>query len=240
MEIKRFYASGDPASGKLYIEGEELCHLSKVLRYKAGYKAVACTGDGWDYTCTVESVERDIAVLKVDGKQPCEGDPEFEVTLFQSQPKSAKVDFIVQKAVELGAGRIVFFTSRYSAEEKFNLRRAEKIAAEACKQCGRSRLVAIDFEEGFEKALDMCTAERVVMPYERAVGGNMHAALSGSGNCAVDLIIGSEGGFSEEEALLAKERGARLISLGKRILRCETAAAVALALVQYERGQLGA
>lgn len=85
----------------------------------------------------------------------------------------------------------------------------------------------------------MCTAERVVMPYERAVGGNMHAALSGSGNCAVDLIIGSEGGFSEEEALLAKERGARLISLGKRILRCETAAAVALALVQYERGQLG-
>ena len=86
----------------------------------------------------------------------------------------------------------------------------------------------------------MCTAERVVMPYERAVDGNMHAALSGSGNCAVDLIIGSEGGFSEEEALLAKERGARLISLGKRILRCETAAAVALALVLYERGQLGA
>lgn len=239
MEIKRFYASGDPASGKLYIEGEELCHLSKVLRYKAGYKAVACTGDGWDYMCTVESVDRDIAVLKVDGKQPCEGDPEFEVTLFQSQPKSAKVDFIVQKAVELGAGRIVFFTSRYSAEEKFNLRRAEKIAAEACKQCGRSRLVPVTFVQGFEEALNMCTAERVVMPYERAEHGSMHAALEGS-RAGVDLIIGSEGGFCKEEAELAAARGARLISLGKRILRCETAAAVALALVQYERGQLGA
>lgn len=239
MEIKRFYGSGDPAAGTLYIEGEELYHLAKVLRYKPGYKAIVCTGDGYDYLCTLQEIGNDAAALKVEEKTPCEGDPQFEVRLFQSQPKSAKADFIVQKAVELGASEIIFFTSRYSAEEKFNLRRAEKIAAEACKQCGRSRLVPVTFVQGFEEALNMCTAERVVMPYERAERGSMHAALEGS-RADVDLIIGSEGGFCKEEAELAAARGARLISLGKRILRCETAAAVALALVQYERGQLGA
>ena len=127
MEIKRFYGSGDPAAGTLYIEGEELYHLAKVLRYKPGYKAIVCTGDGYDYLCTLQEIGNDAAALKVEEKTPCEGDPQFEVRLFQSQPKSAKADFIVQKAVELGASEIIFFTSRYSAEEKFNLRRAEKI-----------------------------------------------------------------------------------------------------------------
>ena len=225
---------------RAFLSGADARHLAVVMRARPGLAVTVCDTAGTDYACRVCSAAPEQVELEVISSCPSVSEPSVPVTLYVGYPKQDKLEWIIQKAVELGAGRIVFFTSRYSAEEKFNLRRVEKIAAEACKQCGRSRLVAIDFVEGFEKALDMCTAERVVMPYERAVGGNMHEALSGSGNCAVDLIIGSEGGFSEEEALLAKEHGARLISLGKRILRCETAAAVALALVQYERGQLGA
>lgn len=239
MEIKRFYAVFGAAPDTLIVEGDELYHLAKVLRYKPGYKAIACTGDGNEYMCVVESVDKERAVLKAESVRKCEGDPTFDVTLFQSLPKAAKTEFIVQKAVELGAKRIVFFSSKYSADEKLNLRRAEKIAMEACKQCGRSAAIEISFEEGLDKVLDMCGGELTVMPYERAVSGDMHSAMRGSSG-GVNVIIGSEGGFSEEEAELASSRGAKLISLGKRILRCETAALVALALVQYERGQLGA
>lgn len=238
MEIKRFFAAGDPNMGYLLVEGEEFRHLSKVLRYKAGYKAIACTGDGFDYLCRIESIEVGRAVLKIEEKQKCAGDPPFELTLYQALPKGAKADFIVQKAVELGAGKIVFFSSQYSAEEKFNSERLSRIAVEACKQCGRSAAAEIAFLESFDKVLESREGKTLIMPYERESEGRLKDALAGEDG-SVDLIVGSEGGFSEEEAEKARAAGAKLVTLGKRILRCETAALVSLALVMYERGELG-
>lgn len=238
MEIKRFFAQKDPQSGKPVITGSEFYHLTRVLRYKEGYKAIACMGDGKDRLCTVEKLEKDRAVLKEESCTDCAGDPSFPLTLFQSQPKGAKADFIVQKAVELGAERIAFFASEHSAAEKFNLERARKIAVEACKQCGRSRAAEVEFLPDFASVLRASAAPTLIMPYERAESGSMAEALEGSTG-AVDVIVGSEGGFSESEAQAAQAAGAKLVTLGRRILRCETAAAVTLALVMYERGELG-
>ena len=237
MEIKRFYGRM-LSPDKIVIEGDQFYHLHKVLRYKVGYEAIACTGDGCEYACILDEITDNTAVMRVTGKRQCEGDPAFPLRLFQSQPKSAKADIIVQKAVELGVSEIIFFSSAYSSSEKFNQSRLERIAMEACKQCGRSKLIDISYADGFENMLNMCTANTVIMPYERAAGGNMRAALDGTDG-SVDIIIGSEGGFSEEEAGLAESAGIKLVSLGKRVLRCETAVIASLALVQYERGQLG-
>lgn len=237
MEIKRFFSDTSASGGLLYITGDELNHLTRVLRYKEGYKAIVCNGDGNDYMCTLVSVTPHEAVARIDEVCPCAGEADTRVTLYQALPKSSKIDYIVQKAVELGVDKIVFFRSRYSQTEQFNQSRADRIATEACKQCGRARKVQVCYYPSMEEALASRSGDILVMPYEKADKGSMREAVGKSGS--VDLVIGSEGGFSDEEAEYVKKCSGRHVTLGRRILRCETAAAVSVALVMYERGELG-
>lgn len=241
MEIRRFFASPEDIAGdKIFISGEEFSHM-KVLRQKVGYKVVVCTGDGKDYEGTVSGIKADHAVIKVDKIRDNENDPALDITLFQALPKGDKMSLIVQKCTELGARRIIPFLSEFTEETKFNRDRMQRVAKEACKQCGRSLICEVgelcDFSDihGMLKDYDC-----VIMPYENATTGSIGGVKGLKEARKIAVIIGSEGGFSTDEVSLAKERGAEIVSLGKRILRCETAGLVTIALIAYERGELGA
>ena len=161
------------------------------------------------------------------------------MTLFQALPKGDKLDIIIQKCVELGVEDIIPFKSRFTNESKYNVNRARRIALEACKQCGRARKAnvgeLVDFEEMIER---LSYYDVVILPYENAKVGSMRDVVGLGEGKKIALIIGSEGGFSSDEVKLAEEKNAQVISLGKRILRCETAAIIASALIMYELGDL--
>ena len=240
MEIKRFFASPDDYDGaRIAIGGEEFTHMTKVLRHKAGYKIIVSLDDCNDYHCTLEHIGKDVAVAKVDAVVVNESEPKTSVTLFQALPKGDRLDLAVQKCVELGVDRVVPFLSRYTNEIKFNRARVERIALEACKQCGRSKKVEVCGLESFENIADkLKDFDVVIIPYERAEVGKIGQVngLKDAKNIAV--VIGSEGGFCQEEVDAIKAVGGQVVTLGKRILRCETASIVALSLVMYELGEL--
>lgn len=240
MEIKRFFAEKEDFDGKtVKIYGEEFMHMTKVLRHKVGYKIIVCLDDGKDYECVLTRINPDFAVAEVEAVKENDCKTKASVTLFQALPKGDKFDFIVQKCVELGAEKIVPFLSRYTNESKFNLSRSKKIAIEACKQCGRSRRADIgeltDFDGMVNQLKDY---DLIVMPYENATCGKMGEIKGLKDAEKIALIIGSEGGFCAEEADKIKNVGGEIISLGNRILRCETASIVALSLIMYETGEL--
>lgn len=240
MEIKRFFADkADLNDGRIIIDGEEFLHLTKVLRYKTGYKVIVNTDDDKDYHGVISEIRKDCAVVQIQEIKDNDCKTRAEVTLFQALPKGDKLDYIVQKCVELGVKRIVAFTSSYTNETKFNPTRQNRIALEACKQCGRSLKCTVDGLTDFDGVLAALKEyDTVIMPYEHATKGSMAKVSGIQAGKKIALIIGSEGGFSQDEVQRAKDVGAQIVSLGKRILRCETAAVIAAGLVMYELGEL--
>ncbi len=240
MEIKRFFANQTALNdGIIVIDGDEYIHMSKVLRHKIGYKIIVNLEDGKDYFCEIISMNKDNCQAKVESIKDNECKSSNSITLFQALPKGDKIDLIIQKAVELGVKNIVPFYSQYVNEKKFNLDRANKIADEACKQCGRAIKCKVADVVEFSKILQIIEAyDLVIMPYENCTCGSVKniETLKSAKNIAV--IIGSEGGFDQQEAEAIKQVGGHIVSLGKRILRCETASIVAITLLQYELGEL--
>ncbi|MBD5099970.1 MAG: 16S rRNA (uracil(1498)-N(3))-methyltransferase [Clostridiales bacterium] len=240
MEIKRFFANSEDYDGSnIRIYGEEFTHMTKVLRHKVGYKIIVNLDDGKDYNCTLSEIKSDCAIARIDSVTDNECKAKASVTLFQALPKGDKFDFIVQKCVELGVEKITPFLSKYTNESKFNYARSQRIALEACKQCGRSRKAEIGELTDFDGLIDeLKDYDVIIMPYENSKVGKIGQIKGLESGKKIALIIGSEGGFCEEEVQRVKNLGGEIVSLGKRILRCETASIVAVSLVMYELGEL--
>lgn len=240
MELKRFFASAEDFDGRyITLEGEEFEHMTKVLRHKVGFKIIVSLNDGKDYCCSIVEIAKTYAKAEVDEIKDNECKSKARVTLFQALPKGDKLDIIIQKCVELGVENIIPFTSRFTNESKYNVNRARRIALEACKQCGRARKADVGVLVGFEEMIErLSDYDVVILPYENAKVGSMRDVVGLGEGKKIALIIGSEGGFSADEVKLAEEKNAQVISLGKRILRCETAAIIASALIMYELGDL--
>ena len=240
MEIKRFFADAKNFDGRyIIIDGEEYTHLSKVLRHKVGYQIIVNLDDGKDYYCTIREMSRDYAKVEVDKVVDNECKASVSVTLFQALPKGDKIDLITQKCVELGVEKIVPFLSKYTNESKFNLQRLSRIALEACKQCGRARLAQVGELLDFDGLLSMLEEyDVVILPYEHAKVGKIKDVQGLGNGKKIALIIGSEGGFAQEEVDDIVAKRGQVVSLGKRILRCETAAIITSALIMYEMGDL--
>lgn len=239
MEIRRFFIDNSKAyDNYITIDGEEFNHMVKVLRYKVGYELIVCLNDGLDYRCTICSMDKKSAKARIDYVEKNEAVPNVDIRLYQAIPKGDKLDFITQKCVELGVSSINPFTSQFTNETKFKQDRLEKIALEACKQCGRAKLPTISNLMSFDQMLETLDSDIIIMPYEHAQVGKISRIKGLKQAKSISIIIGSEGGFSEEEVQKAKKKGAKIVSLGKRILRCETAAIVAQTLVMYELGEL--
>ncbi len=243
--MPRFFIQAKPEAGMLSIEGEDACHIARVLRMKPGDSVTLCDSAGMDYGCVVEKASPELVRCRVLEETVSAGEPDTEVTLYMALPKADKFEFIVQKAVELGVSRVVPFLSArcVSRPDEKSLRRKagrwRKIAEEAAKQCGRGRVPEVADAVPFREAVAQASqAKTALFFYECERETPLRGAIGGRRLTTVSLMVGPEGGFALEEAGQAQAGGLTSVSLGKRILRCETAPLAALAVVMYESGNL--
>lgn len=226
------------------ILGEDARHIALSLRMKVGEHITVCDAQGMDYQCVIESVHPDQVALAIAESEPSAGEPSVFITLYQALPKGDKLEYIIQKAVELGVGRIVPVLSRRcvsrpdgkSMEKK--LARYNRIALEAAKQCGRGRVPQVDPLIGFDQALgQLSKAPLGIFFYENAEL-SLKETLSKKLQRETAILVGCEGGFEPGEAQAAINSGLLPLSLGGRILRCETAPLAAITAILYEAGDI--
>lgn len=224
------------------ITGPDATHITRVLRMHPGEKLTVCDLAGHDYLCEILSADTGAVELRVLERTLTVAEPGVRVTLFQGVPKADKMEWIVQKSVELGVSRIVpVLTARCvsrpdpTAMAK-KTARWNKIAFEAAKQSGRGILPRVDDAVDFKTAVgELAGMERGVLFYEK--GGDAHGDLWG-GMREIGICIGPEGGFSEEEIKLAREYSVHICTLGPRILRTETAPLCVLSVIMFATGNL--
>ena len=236
--MPRFYADNcDVGLDKLVIKGDEAKHMKNALRMQPGDSFIAFDGTGVDYDCRIISVGPEIQV-EIISKRINENEPGINVTLYQAYPKLAKMEDIVQKAVELGAREIVPFISARCVKRPEDSTRLRRVALAAVKQCGRSVIPVVSdilrFEEVLKKMrrhekLIVCWEEEKTTPISDALEGDVHD---------IGIVIGSEGGFEAAEVEKMREGGGISVTLGPRILRTETAGIAVLAAVFYDKGQM--
>ena len=227
---------------KIYVEGSDVNHIKNVLRMKLGEKLTVNDGEGWQYLCEVESYESDMAVLHIVEKSKAETELSSRIYLFQGLPKQDKMELIVQKAVELGAYQVIPVSTK-RAVVKLDAKKAGKkverwqqIAVSAAKQAGRGIVPTVGEVCTYAQALKMAEELDVVLiPYELAEGiEETKKIIAGiRPGQSVGVFIGPEGGFEEEEVKLAMEAGAKPVTLGRRLLRTETAGLTTLSLLMF-------
>ena len=237
------HIDGDTA--KIY-DGD-VNHITKVLRLSPKSIIMVCDGKGYDYRAEITGIDKACVTLRLLEKLPCETEPGVRVTLFQGIPKAGKMEYIIEKCVELGISRIVpVITSRTvvklgdkKAEDK-KLARWRKVAAEAVKQCGRGVIPEVGDVVTLKEAVSLTTGiDLVLAPYENERETPLKQVLSANRNIhSVGFFVGPEGGFEEEEINLLQAAGAKCVTLGKRILRTETAGHTVLTAVMYELDEL--
>ena len=241
--MQHFFADRSAIQGnKICLEGPDLNHMKNVLRMKPGEDVQISDGEGVSYLCCIDGYEEDRAVLDI--LKMLENDTELpsRITLFQGLPKGDKMEWIVQKAVELGAYAVVPFAPQRSVvkqdEKKAGrkLSRWQAIAKGAAEQSGRGIVPQVHTVMTFEEALRAAGEMDVLMiPYELEEGMTETVRCIekiGPGQ-SVGIFIGPEGGFEREEVERAKAAGAVPVSLGKRILRTETAGLTVLSILMY-------
>ena len=225
--MKKFY--GERQADCFVITGEELAHFN-VLRCKTG-EQILCLGQGdVDYLCEVFSISKKEASAKIIKEVKNTKNPKVNITVFQGLVKGEKADLIVQKLTELGASTLCFFESEFTVAKGNNnkMERLSKISKEACKQCGRNIPLNILECINFKQMLTM------LKEYDLILFANEKDTARESVNFKtyknIAMIVGSEGGFSDEEVQLFEGTHAQTVSLGKRILRAETASVFVLSV----------
>jgi len=258
MARRRFYATSDLVEGAIVtLSSTETHHLMQVLRMTPGDSAFVFDGSGNEHKCTFRSVRNSLAQVEVAEKLIDIVESPTHLTLAQGLAKGEKFDFIVQKATELGVNRIAPLVTRYSdvrlvdQQAAKRVERWQRISLEALKQCGRRKLVEISAPVAFQdfvrankpSALDSselspCDGETWLTFNERG-GLSISEALQGAATAGpVVALVGPEGGWSDGELDLLSERGCKSVTLGPRVLRTETAAVVAVTLIQHAMGDL--
>jgi 16S rRNA (uracil1498-N3)-methyltransferase len=231
----------------IHITGDKARYLINVLRSRVGDELMVLDGKGSSYSTAITSITNRELYARVTGVIPCDTESKVHTILIQGALKGEKMELIIQKTTELGVNEIVpVTTERSQLKETKKVPRWEKIAEDASRQCGRSDVPKIHdlipFREFFAPSSPHAQRFRESGGLFFWEGGGMHLAEAKHmlGGCrSLMLSIGPEGGFTKEEALMAQSRGFLPISMGNRILRAETAAIAATALVQYVWGDLG-
>ena len=240
--MHRFYINKDQINeNSIRITGQDVNHIKNVLRMKAGDEIVICDGQGKDCYCIINSVCDNAVVALVSSIQDTGTELPARITLFQGLPKVDKMELIIQKAVELGVYEIVPVTMarsvvKYSDDKKEakKLDRWQSIAESAAKQSGRGIIPSVrpvmSFKEAISYAKEM---DWSALPYENAKGiRDTKESLERLKNCrTAGIIIGPEGGFEGSEVEYAKDNNIPSVSLGRRILRTETAGLAFLSMI---------
>ncbi|WKY46850.1 16S rRNA (uracil(1498)-N(3))-methyltransferase [Eubacteriaceae bacterium ES3] len=227
------------------IDGEDFKHLTRVLRIKIDDEIEVCDGQGFDYRVRVDSItEKELSGKILDRYISLGENKDFTITLFQGIPKGTKMETIVQKTVELGVSAIVPFASKravaeISKKEGKKLERWQRIAYEAAKQSKRG--IVPELRPMLTvKGLCECLTDfnLILLAYEAEQENSLKKVLSGIEGITEDkmkiaVIVGPEGGFDPEEVNLLTAAGAISVSLGKRILRTETAGMLVIGQVNF-------
>lgn len=244
--MSRFFVDPAAVQGRYIIidDRNELHHMRRVLRLAPGDELDISDKTSFEYRTRIESLGEDEARLLILDKQKFAREPRLKITLYQGIPKGSKMDEIIQRSVELGVLTIApVFMERTVVVDRGNfgkkLARWQKISAEAVKQCRRGLVPQVSEPQDFAALLDeLSNYDLVVFPYENEENYTLKDLLrqeaAGRAIKTVAVLIGPEGGFSEKEAQMLADRGVAGVSLGRTILRTETAGPAAIAMIMYE------
>ena len=242
--MTRFFVSAQELqSDILELAGENAQH-AKVLRLKEGEQVLVCDGEGRECLCTISAVSPGAVSLDVIRRQESESEASVKASVYMAFSKGDKLEHVIQKATELGAYEIVAFPSARCVSRpddkslKKKLERWQKIAASAAEQSGRGRIPEVITLGSYKEALTRAAqADKAILFYENERATTLRMALEAGSFTTISMLTGPEGGLEEKEVAQAMEAGLQVCTLGKRILRCETAPLCALSAVMYASGE---
>lgn len=226
-----FVESGQIGAEEIRIEGADVNHIKNVLRMKIGEEILISSREGGDYFCSIDEIDAEYVSAKIIEERDNNELPS-RIHLFQGLPKGDKMELIIQKAVELGAYRIVPVSMKRSVvklepkKADSKIKRWNAVSESAAKQSKRSLIPEVSPLMSYKEAIQQASEyDLILLPYESAGGIEKTRELIASAKADTDIaiFIGPEGGFEDDEVTLAKENGAKIVTLGKRILRTETA-----------------
>lgn len=240
-----FYVKHSQITEKqIYITGEDVNHIKNVLRMNKGEKIVICDGEGKDYYCSISDINKSQVVADILEINDTETELPIKIYLFQGLPKKDKMELIIQKAVELGVYEIIPVSMKRciakiedKKKEQKKLERWQAISTSAAKQSGRGIIPTVQgmlsFSDALKKAAQLDCA---IVPYEQATNiANSYDTIKKVCKCkSIGIFIGPEGGFDDGEIEKALEAGFQTVTLGKRILRTETAGLTMLSILMFE------
>ena len=240
----RFFVDADTfASDYPVLTGGNAQH-AKVLRLKEDAQILLCDGQGCESVCAIREIGAGELTLEVLERRASTTEAAVRVSVYMAFPKADKLEHVIQKATELGAYEIVAFPSARCVSKpdekslKKKLERWQKIAASAAEQSGRGRIPQVLVLPSFTEALKRAAqADKALMFYENEHAVTLRMALETGSFQTVSMLTGPEGGLEESEVSKAREVGLQVCTLGKRILRCETAPLCALSAVMYAAGE---
>lgn len=241
MKGKRYYYSGEISPNMtIVLEGEEFHHLACVMRSRVKDEVILFNGDGNFYYSEISAINKKNAEILVKNQVKSENEPTIKFDLYQALAKGDKLSLIMQKISELGASSMCLFESKF-CDVKANTNkqeRLESIAISASKQCGRATITQTEGIYSIKQVAEKIKEyDAFFVAYETSEDITLADCLINNNYKKVAVMIGAEGGFSEDEIELLKNSGAKIVSLGKRILRTETASisCTALAMQILER-----
>lgn len=245
----------DIDANSLVIVGDDVKHISKVLRYNTGDEIEVCDGDNNEYVCRIESMDKTQIDLSIVDKKNINRESPIRIKLYQGLPKSTKMEIILQKLTECGVAEIILVDTARSVvniDDKKSgkkIDRWQRIVYEAAKQSKRGVIPNLRGVISFKDALkDMEINDINIMPYEEEGSLGIKDLLRSDGiqelisrnkDATIGIFIGPEGGFTQEENSRVKEAGGHSVKMGPRIFRTETASIVATSICLYELGDIG-
>ncbi len=239
--MHRFFVVPDCFVGDRVVLPENIAHqIRNVLRLRAGAAIMVLDNTGWEYEVLLRQVDRQQVVGEAVAKRPSPNEPSVQLTLYQALMKRDKFEWVLQKGTEIGVTHFVPLVTQRSLVQDVDIKegkqlRWEKILTEAAEQSRRGCIPTLHLPQTLAEALAARTAQPGLIAWEAAEGLTIREVLAdGERPSRISLFIGPEGGFAAEEVAAAQAAGLQAITLGKRILRAETAALVATALVLHQ------
>jgi len=242
--MSRFYVKpSDIKNNNIHISGEEAHHVLDVMRLKKGDSIAAFDGEGKEFEGVIKEVKKSEVIMEIIKTRTLDTQEAIHITLAQAIPKKAKIDYIIEKCVELGVSRIIPITTNRTLvkfdneKSEAKLKRWEKIIVSASKQCGRLTIPRIEKLTSVTEVIkDIDKYDLPLMACLYKDTKELKELISGFKGKKIIIFIGPEGDFTAEEIGAAKNKGAKLISLGPRVLKTDTAALNLVSILQYELG----
>ena len=242
--MTRFFVTADEWNEVAVLLCGENAQHAKVLRLKEGEHVLVCNGNGREALCVVDTISNKELSLSVLEVRESSSEAAVRVSVYMAFPKADKLEHVIQKATELGAHEIVAFPSTRCISRpdekslKKKLERWQKIAASAAEQSGRGMIPEIAVLNSYGEALKRASNnDLAILFYENEHATTLRMALESGTYHSISILSGPEGGLEEAEVEKAKEAGLRICTLGKRILRCETAPLCGLSAIMYAAGE---